>query len=122
MKTRLSIALAFLLMLIQGLWAQTPMTKSGDNTWTAPMPAYNIQLHADYWGEFAITYDLDGGTNHAQNPAMYYEDEAVMILAPTKEYFTFLGWTGSNGEKNSLIAHPSAEGFAYARAAGWFVS
>jgi len=98
MKTRLIVVLALLLIMVQGLWAQTPMTSSGENTWTAPMPAYNIQLHAEYWGEFAISYELDGGVNHAENPDMYYEDEEVTLKAPSKEGYTFTGWTGSNGD------------------------
>ena len=98
MKTKFMMILALLLTMVQGIWAQTPMTKTGDNTWTAPMPAYNIQLHADYWGEFAISYELNGGVNHADNPAMYYEDEQVTLKAPLKEDYIFLGWTGSNGE------------------------
>ena len=98
MKTKFMMILALLLTMVQGIWAQTPMTKTGDNTWTAPMPAYNILLHADYWGEFAISYELNGGVNHADNPAMYYEDEQVTLKAPLKEDYIFLGWTGSNGE------------------------
>ena len=102
MKTRLSMALAFLLVMVQGLWAQTPMTPAGENTWTTPMPAYQILLHADYWGEFAISYDLDGGVNHAENPSLYYEDETVTLKAPTKENNIFIGWTGSNGNEPQL--------------------
>ncbi len=102
MKTRLSMALAFLLVMVQGLWAQTPMTPAGENTWTTPMPAYQILLHADYWGEFAISYDLDGGVNHAENPSLYYEDETVTLKAPTKENNIFTGWTGSNGNEPQL--------------------
>ncbi len=98
MKTKFMMILALLLTMLQGIWAQTPMTKTGDNTWTAPMPTYNILLHADYWGEFAISYELNGGVNHADNPAMYYEDEQVTLKAPLKEDYIFLGWTGSNGE------------------------
>jgi len=98
MKTKFMIILALLLTMVQGIWAQTPMTKTGDNTWTAPMPTYNILLHAEYWGEFAISYELNGGVNHADNPAMYYEDEQVTLKAPLKEDYIFLGWTGSNGE------------------------
>ena len=65
MKTRLSLTLAFLLMVVQGLWAQTPMTPAGENTWTTPMPAYQILLHAEYWGEYVISYELNGGITHS---------------------------------------------------------
>ena len=98
MKTRLSLALAFLLMVVQGLWAQTPMTPAGENTWTAPMPACQILLHAEYWDEYVISYELNGGINHEENPVKYYEDQEITLKKPTKEDYIFLGWTGSNGE------------------------
>ena len=97
MKTRLSLALAFLLVMVQGLWAQTPMTPAGENTWTAPMPAYQILLHAEYWDEYVISYELNGGINHEENPVKYYEDQEITLKKPTKEDYIFLGWTGSNG-------------------------
>ena len=97
MKTRLSLALAFLLIVVQGLWAQTPMTPAGENTWTAPMPAYQILLHAEYWDEYVISYELNGGINHEENPVKYYEDQEITLKKPTKEDYIFLGWTGSNG-------------------------
>ena len=96
MKTKFMMILALLLTMVQGIWAQTPMTKTGDNTWTAPMPAYNILLHADYWGEFAISYELNGGS--ASNPETYAINAALPLNAPTKTGYTFLGWTGSNGD------------------------
>jgi uncharacterized repeat protein (TIGR02543 family) len=56
---------------------------------------------------YNITYTLDGGTNHASNPATYtIEDTPVTLQAPTKSEYTFNGWSdggviaeGSTGDK-----------------------
>lgn len=42
---------------------------------------------------FSITYDLGGGTNHAQNPSTYTYDEEIIVHAPERFGYTFLGWT-----------------------------
>ena len=42
-----------------------------------------------------ITYDLNGGTENIRNQRYYLED--VEIYAPTRDGYTFVGWTGSNG-------------------------
>ena len=85
-------------MVVHGLWAMTPFTTSDGKTWSTPMPAYNIRLYAEYWNDFAISYELNGGVNHADNPVIYYEDEEITLNAPTREDYTFTGWTGSNGD------------------------
>ena len=43
-----------------------------------------------------ITYDLNGGTENIRNQRYYLED--VEIYAPTRDGYTFIGWTGSNGK------------------------
>lgn len=49
--------LALLLMAVtQGAWAQTELTPNTDNTvWTTPMPAYDIELQAEYYDEVTLT-------------------------------------------------------------------
>ena len=48
---------------------------------------------------YNITYELDGGTLEEGNPATFDVETATFTLNnPTKEGYTFLGWTGSNGE------------------------
>ena len=56
---------------------------------------------------YTITYNLDGGTNDAANPATYTIEDADIVLAdPTKTGYDFAGWTpsdtipaGSTGDK-----------------------
>ena len=57
----------------------------------------NITLYAKWIaGAYQITYDLDGGV--ADNPTYYTAETPTFTLNnPTKEGYTFTGWTGSNG-------------------------
>ncbi len=41
---------------------------------------------------FTIAYELNGGTNHPDNPTEYKRDETITLQEPTKEGFTFGGW------------------------------
>ena len=46
---------------------------------------------------YTITYNLNGGTATG-NPGTYnIESETITLSNPTKDYYTFTGWTGSNG-------------------------
>jgi len=52
----------------------------------------NLNLKKEYY----ITYNLDGGTH--SNPIKYNINSVPFTLkAPSKAGYTFLGWTGSNG-------------------------
>ena len=42
---------------------------------------------------YDITYELDGGINHKENPSVYTVEDEVTLKAPTKENYEFLGWT-----------------------------
>jgi len=44
---------------------------------------------------YTITYELDGGVNAESNPIGYtsVSDNSIELAAPTKDGFTFLGWT-----------------------------
>lgn len=56
---------------------------------------------------FNINYELDGGTNNPQNPTTYtYESDDVVLQDPSKDGYTFLGWTSleiSSPTKNVII-------------------
>ena len=57
--------------------------------------------------EYNITYHLNGGTNHASNPATYNIEQAVTLQAPTRERYTFEGWylqSDFSGDKVTQIA------------------
>ena len=41
---------------------------------------------------YDITYNLDGGTNHANNPASYKYGSTINLENPTKAEYTFAGW------------------------------
>ena len=42
---------------------------------------------------YTIAYELNGGTNHANNPNSYtYEDATITLQEPTKTGYTFNGW------------------------------
>ena len=42
---------------------------------------------------YTITYELDGGTNHGNNPATYTAaTDTIILQAPTKEGYIFAGW------------------------------
>lgn len=47
--------------------------------------------------EYTITYTLNGGT--AENPIKYtIESNDITLKEPTREEYTFVGWTGDNGD------------------------
>ncbi|MBQ3375504.1 MAG: InlB B-repeat-containing protein [Erysipelotrichaceae bacterium] len=87
--------------------AKTGGTKVGTaNSPYAPKQAGET-LYA-HWTpiQYRITYILDGGTNHPDNPATYTIEDAVTLKAPTRTGYEFVSWTpagsiakGSTGSK-----------------------
>lgn len=59
--------------------------------------------------EYTITYDLDGGVNHEDNPETYNTlSERIDFLAPTRPGYVFIGWDNvSTGSRISCIYHGS---------------
>ena len=51
--------------------------------------------------EYTITYNgIDGATFEEENPTTHtIEDDAITLNQPQKDNYTFIGWTGSNGEE-----------------------
>ena len=101
---------------------------SGDSTYeTFYMPASNATMTANAKPiVFNITYDLVGGALPVglTNPVTYDITSATIILnEPTKEGYTFLGWTGSNGntpEKPLSIVQGSKTNLNYT--ANWSIN
>ncbi|MBQ2593793.1 MAG: InlB B-repeat-containing protein, partial [Candidatus Riflebacteria bacterium] len=60
---------------------------------------------------YDINYDISGGSFIIDNPKKYGEaSDTIFLNAPIKEGYTFLGWTGSNGnvpQINVAIEHGS---------------
>jgi len=57
---------------------------------------------------YTITYNLNGGTNHALNPANY--TTTITLQTPTREGYTFDGWYGNSnftGSRITFISHGS---------------
>lgn len=50
-------------------------------------------IDPDGVGEYEITYHINGGVNHPDNPARYHSEEGMALAAPTPgDNMTFEGW------------------------------
>lgn len=86
-------------------WATTP----GGAIAYADQASYTMGAEPSYtlyavWkpADYAISYDLQGGINHSQNPATYTIEDIITLQAPTRKGYTFAGWTnGGKIEKGS---------------------
>ncbi|MBR3660677.1 MAG: InlB B-repeat-containing protein [Bacilli bacterium] len=67
--------------------------------------------------KYVIVYDLNGGSVASANPTYYTsESGSITLNNPTKEGYTFVGWTGSNGnvpQTTVTIPSGSIEGKHY---------
>ncbi len=53
---------------------------------------------------YTITYDLDGGEPTGNNPTSYDKNtDDITLSNPTKDGYTFTGWTGSNGDTPEIV-------------------
>ena len=70
------------------------------------MPAEDMTITAQWTiNQYTITYDLAGGVlaEGDTNPASYtIESEAITLKNPTREGYTFAGWTGTGIEGTSM--------------------
>lgn len=77
-----------------------PADSTGDKVFYAKWKVINFQ----------ITYELDGGTNNADNPNLYtIEDDKIVLSNPTKDGYTFDGWYDENGEEVTGIPAGSTD-------------
>ncbi len=54
---------------------------------------------------YNITYNLGNGTNNSQNPATFtVETPTITLLNPSRDYYTFAGWTNASGDPVTEIA------------------
>jgi len=77
--------------------AKTGGTRRGgaNETYTPPVAGETLYAH---WTpiQYTITYNLDGGTNHRNNPSTYTIEDAVTLKAPTRIGYEFIKWTPSD--------------------------
>ena len=87
--------------------AKTGGTKRGaaGDTYTPPASGETLYAH---WTPIAyrINYNLEGGTNHRDNPSTYTIEQSVTLKDPSRTGYRFIKWTpsssvakGSTGEK-----------------------
>ena len=81
-------------------WENDGQEVSKDQNYTFSMPAENVELIAKADAiEYTINYELNGGEVKTENPVNYtVETESFTLNNPEKTGYTFVGWTGSNGE------------------------
>ena len=74
--------------------------KEGGNLVPATTIADGDALLYAHWSpiRYAVTYELNGGNNAADNPATYTIEEEVVLRAPTRPGYTFKGWTPDGGK------------------------
>jgi len=76
---------------------------------------YTANWKSNIEGTYTITYELNGGTVKPDNPNSYTTETTTFTLTnPTREGYTFAGWTGTNGEtQSSTIAQGSTGDKSY---------
>ncbi len=58
---------------------------------------------------FAINYNLDGGKNAIANTDTYYQVDGLVLDAPTKAGYVFLGWYTDSAFENKVEAIPQGK-------------
>ncbi len=78
-------------------WYDTPDFSGDVFDFASSAITENTTLYAKWSPEtYTITYVLDGGTNASTNPTTYtVESDTITLLSPTREGYTFTGWTGA---------------------------
>ena len=69
----------------------------------------NIELWAKWEAiEYTIIYNLGGGINNSNNPSGYISGNEIILQAPTKLGYTFLGWY-SDSNFNTKVTQIASE-------------
>jgi uncharacterized repeat protein (TIGR02543 family) len=84
-----------------------PITLNSDNTYTM-IVTQDVNFFVTFKAiNYSITYELNGGTNNAENITSYLSTNATFdLLEPTKEGYVFEGWYANedfSGEKVTSI-------------------
>ena len=67
------------------------------------MPAADVTVSAEFEAiQYTITYVLNDGINNASNPDHYTVEQNISLTAPTKDGYTFTGWTWNGQPKPQL--------------------
>ena len=69
---------------------------------------YQVNVDTVFEAEFApteykIEYNLNGGTNNAENSLKYTIEQSIALLAPTRDFYTFAGWYESDNFEGNAI-------------------
>ena len=81
-----------------------------------------FEVYVAFDNERNITYHLDGGTNHTDNPQVYsILNPYINLQAPTKEGYTFVEWymLDANNNKVTLTSTTELSGEAIEVYASW---
>jgi uncharacterized repeat protein (TIGR02543 family) len=94
-------------------WSGTDLTGEDNMTVTIPTGSTGNRDYTAHWSaavEYAISYELNGGTVDGVNPVKYtVESDEITLINPTKSGYTFTGWsgTGLTGEDNMTVTIPT---------------
>ena len=69
----------------------------------------------EYWEGYDITYVLNGGTNHAENPNSYYKKATITLKNPSKTGYTFGGWYSDAKFKKKVTTVSGGDKTVYAK-------
>ena len=66
--------------------------------------ALNRTFTATWQAEtYQISYELNGGTADGNPESYTIEDEEIVLTNPTREYYTFAGWSQAEGDEVTMI-------------------
>lgn len=84
---------------------QTPLVINNQNQATIPLANTTLYAKWDQQG-YTITYQLNGGSNHPDNPPLYTITTPTITLNPPKLIgYTFVGWLDEQGNRiTSIVA------------------